>query len=163
MVSESLLVPEETSGIWRLEAKATWLPSDGEVPVSVPCVHLLWALHRLAHTVRPVEWTSHRLWDPHIQNCARTKWLSTHHFAFAGERLRVGRGPIRAASPWSRVDSHLTCILSHSSALQLHPLFFFSQRQKKYIALEVSLNFAICSRTEHKWWGGRNDEQVRKQ
>ena len=127
------LVPEETSGIWLLEAKATWLPSDGEVRGSVPCVHLLWALHRVPHTVRPVEWTSHRLWDPHIQSCGRTNRLSTHHFAFASEWPRVGRGPVQAVSPWSRVDSHLTCILSHSSALQLHPLFFFSQRQKNIL------------------------------
>ena len=156
-------MPEETSGVWCLEEKATWLASSGEVPGSEPCVHLLRALHWAPHTVRPVEWTSHRPWDPHIQTCVRTKQLLTHHLAFAGERPRVGKGPVRAASQWSWVGSHLTCILSHSSALQSHPLFFFSQRQKKYIALEVSLIFAIFSRTEDQWWGGRNGEQVKKQ
>lgn len=119
---------------------------------SVPCVHLLWTLHRVPHTVRPVEWTSHRLWDPHIQSCARTKRLSTHQLAFAGERPRVGRGPVQLPVRGAGL-THISPAFSHTPGPYNSIHCSFSPRdKKKYIALEVSL--AICSRAEHQWWVG---------
>lgn len=164
MVSESLLVPEETSGIWRLERRQHGSHPMGRHLVQGPYVHLLRALPLAPHTVRPVEWTSHCLWD-HTPRPVQK--LSNHQHTTSPLQVRrpaLERDPSSCQSVgW--VDSHLTCVLSHSSALQPHPLIFFSRRQKKNVLhwkSHLSLQ-SVQSLENISSGGGRNGEQVKKQ
>lgn len=159
MVSESLLVPEETSGIWRLGEGSMAPIRWGGTWFRALCP-LYGPSTETTHTVRPVEWTSHCLWDPHTQTCAKTKQSSTHHLAFAGERPTLERDPSELPVSGAGL-THISPVFSPLQCPTTPSTNLFSHRGKKKKMYCIGSLTYLCNLFKNRTsarWGGRNGE-----